>query len=50
MVRPDDRRTPEETEPPADADEPEGADFELEPRPARSDQLPEEAPEPVAPD
>jgi len=30
--------------------EPDGSDFSLDPAPARSDQLPEDAPEPVAPD
>ncbi len=38
-----------EHQPDAD-DEPEGADFAPEPAPVRSDQLPEDAPEPVAPD
>jgi hypothetical protein len=33
-----------------DADEPRGADFELRPTPVRSDQLPEDAPAPVADD
>jgi hypothetical protein len=33
-----------------DSDAPQGSDFELDPPPARSDQLPEDAPEPVAPD
>ncbi len=31
-------------------DEPEGSDFAPDPPPVRSDQLPEDAPEPVAPD
>ncbi|HEY5197703.1 MAG TPA: hypothetical protein VIJ51_11835 [Solirubrobacteraceae bacterium] len=31
-------------------DDAQGSDFSLEPAPARSDQLPEDAPEPVAPD
>ncbi|HWH11084.1 MAG TPA: hypothetical protein VG165_08145 [Solirubrobacteraceae bacterium] len=33
-----------------ETDEPDGSDFSLDPAPARSDQLPEDAPEPVAPD
>lgn len=33
-----------------ETEEPEGSDFSIDPAPTRSDQLPEDAPEPVAPD
>jgi hypothetical protein len=45
-----DPRDPDSRDDEPEADEPQGSDFALDPPPARSDQLPEDGPEPIVPD